>query len=181
MQPLVIDRAAWFVGLSLCLSVTIVIRAKTAEPIEMTFGIWTRVGRRKRALGGGAHCRHLANAIAPSMCGGDAACCRTTLSTCCGFVQARYRRASRAERASIHRARFAATARWASPENDARSTSMNVCRRLAATTAPAWMTSGNSSVSASTVCHFHFRFRFNSNVQFGKTLFTRRKVDASCL
>jgi len=29
--------------------------AKTAEPIEMPFGIWTRVGPRKHVLGGGAH------------------------------------------------------------------------------------------------------------------------------
>ena len=28
--------------------------AKTAEPIEMPFGIWTRVGQRNYALGGGS-------------------------------------------------------------------------------------------------------------------------------
>jgi len=49
-----------------------------AEPIEMPFGIWTRVGPRKRLLGMGAHWRHLANTIEPSMCGGDAACCQIT-------------------------------------------------------------------------------------------------------
>ena len=53
--------------------------AKTAEPIEMPFGIWTRVGPRKHLLGEGAHGRHLANTIEPSMCGGDAACCQITL------------------------------------------------------------------------------------------------------
>jgi len=43
-----------------------------AEPIEMPFGIWTRVGPRKHVLCGDAHWRHLANAIEPSMFGGDA-------------------------------------------------------------------------------------------------------------
>jgi len=47
--------------------------AKTAEPIEMPFGVWTRVGPRKHAIGGRAHRRYLANIIVPLMCGGDAA------------------------------------------------------------------------------------------------------------
>jgi len=46
---------------------------QTAEPIEMLFAIWTWVGLRKHALNGGAHWRHMANKIEPSMCGGDAA------------------------------------------------------------------------------------------------------------
>jgi len=54
---------------------------KTAELIEMPFGIWTRVGPRKHALGGGAHWRHVLNTISPSMCGGDAAFCQITLTT----------------------------------------------------------------------------------------------------
>ena len=33
-----------------CLSVTIVSPAKTAEPIEMSFCVWTGVGQRKRVL-----------------------------------------------------------------------------------------------------------------------------------
>jgi len=61
------------VCLSVCLSVTIVSCAKTAEPIAMVFLIWTRVGPRKHVLDGGAHWRHLANTIEPSMCGGSAA------------------------------------------------------------------------------------------------------------
>jgi len=40
MRPIVTDRIAWSVGLT----VTVVSRAKTAEPIEMPFAIWTRVG-----------------------------------------------------------------------------------------------------------------------------------------
>ena len=60
----------------------IVSPAKTAEPIEMPFGIWTLVGPRKHALGEGADWRHLANATEPSMCGGDAACCQITLTSC---------------------------------------------------------------------------------------------------
>ena len=34
------------------LSVVIVITVKPPEPIEMPFGIWTRVGPRKHVLGG---------------------------------------------------------------------------------------------------------------------------------
>ena len=47
--------------------------AKTAEPIEMSFAMSTRVGPRKHVLDGSAHWRHLANTTEPSMCGGDAA------------------------------------------------------------------------------------------------------------
>jgi len=69
MQPVVTDRVAW----SVCRSFTIVSPAKTAEPIEISFGIWTGVGPRKQVLDEGAHWRHLANTIEPSMCGSDAA------------------------------------------------------------------------------------------------------------
>ena len=44
------DRWAWSVGLS----VTVVSHAKTAESIEMPFGLWTRVGPRNHVLDGGA-------------------------------------------------------------------------------------------------------------------------------
>jgi len=47
--------------------------ARTAEPIEMPFGIWTRVGPKKHVLDGDAHWRHLANTSEPSVCGDDAA------------------------------------------------------------------------------------------------------------
>jgi len=56
--------------------------AKTAEPIEMLFGIWTRLGPRKHVLGEGAHWRNLTNTTEPSVCGGDAACYQITLTTC---------------------------------------------------------------------------------------------------
>jgi len=59
-------------------SVTFVSPAKTAEPIEMPFGIWTWVGPRKPVLGEGAHWRDLANTTEPSMCCGD----QITLTTC---------------------------------------------------------------------------------------------------
>jgi len=49
MRPIVTDRVAW----SVCLSVTLVSPAKMAEPIEMPFGLWTRVGSRNRVLDGG--------------------------------------------------------------------------------------------------------------------------------
>ena len=42
---------------------------KTAEPIEMPFGLWTPVGPRKHVSDGGAHWRHLANTIELSTCG----------------------------------------------------------------------------------------------------------------
>ena len=48
----------WSVGLSVCVClsvyvlVTTVIPAKTAEPIEVLFGIWTQVGQRSHVLGG---------------------------------------------------------------------------------------------------------------------------------
>jgi len=38
-------------GLSVGLSVTVVSPAKAAEPIEMPFGVWTRVGLRVHILG----------------------------------------------------------------------------------------------------------------------------------
>ena len=62
-------------GLSVVLSVSvrIVSPARTAEPIEMPFGMWTRVGRMKHVLDGGAHWRNLANTIQLSMCDGDSA------------------------------------------------------------------------------------------------------------
>jgi len=44
-----------------------------AEQIEMPFGMWTQVCRRKHVLDGGAHWRHLANTIEPSVCSGSAA------------------------------------------------------------------------------------------------------------
>ena len=68
MRPIVTDGVAR----SVWLSVTIVSSVKTAELIEMPFGVWTRLGQRKHVLYGGAYQRNLANAIEPSMCGGDA-------------------------------------------------------------------------------------------------------------
>jgi len=44
VRPIVTDRVAWSVGPSVSLSVTLVSPAKTAEPIEMPFGLsieWT--------------------------------------------------------------------------------------------------------------------------------------------
>ena len=48
MWPIVTDGVAW----SVCRSVTIVSPAKTAAPIEMLFGMWTRVDPRNRVLHG---------------------------------------------------------------------------------------------------------------------------------
>jgi len=76
MRPVITDRAAW----SVCLSVTVLSPAKTSEPIEMQFVIWTRGGPRKRVLDGGEHWRHLANTTEPSVFVGDAAFCQITLT-----------------------------------------------------------------------------------------------------
>jgi len=46
--------------------------AKMAESIEMPFGLWTLSGGPMEALHGGAHWRHLANTIEPSMFVGPA-------------------------------------------------------------------------------------------------------------
>ena len=73
MRPIVTDRVAWSVGLSdIGRSVTLVSPAKTAEPIEMPFGLRTPVGPGNHILDGvqnpdpmemgnfgekGAHCK----------------------------------------------------------------------------------------------------------------------------
>jgi len=46
MRPIATDGVAWSVGRS----VTTVSLAKTAEPIVMPFGTWTRAGRKNRVL-----------------------------------------------------------------------------------------------------------------------------------
>jgi len=48
MRPIVTDRVAW----SVCRSVTFVSPAKTAEVIEMPFGLWTRLGLRNHVFDG---------------------------------------------------------------------------------------------------------------------------------
>jgi len=64
-----------------------------AEPIDLPFGLWTQVGRRKHKLNhirhvapicshGRAHWRHVASTTEPSVCGGDAALRQITLTTC---------------------------------------------------------------------------------------------------
>ena len=53
MRPVLTDRVAWSVGLSVCRSVTLVSPAKTAAPIELPFGLRTWVGPGNHALDGG--------------------------------------------------------------------------------------------------------------------------------
>jgi len=48
MRPIVTGGVAWFI----CRSVRVVSSAKTAELIEMQFGVWTQVGPRKHLLDG---------------------------------------------------------------------------------------------------------------------------------
>jgi len=52
MWPVVTDRVAWTVGRSVCWSVTVVSPVETAEPIEMPYGLWARVGPRNYVLDG---------------------------------------------------------------------------------------------------------------------------------
>jgi len=82
MRPIDTHGVAWSVCQSVCLSVTVVSRAKPAKHIEMTFEMWNWVDQRKRVLDGSAHWRNLANTIEPFMRGGDAALCQITLITC---------------------------------------------------------------------------------------------------
>jgi len=53
MRPILTNRVAWSVGLSVCRSVTLVSPAKTAEPIAMPSGLRTRVGPGNHVLDGG--------------------------------------------------------------------------------------------------------------------------------
>jgi len=66
---------------------------KMTQPIDLPFGLWTRVGRRKHKFNRihqvaplcpptRAHWRNLANTIEPSVCGGHAALYQSTLTTC---------------------------------------------------------------------------------------------------
>ena len=50
MRPVVTDRVAWSAGRSVGLSVTIVSPTKTAEPIEVPFGVWTRLGQKEPCI-----------------------------------------------------------------------------------------------------------------------------------
>jgi len=60
MQRIVTDGVVWSVGrsvyqsvsLQVCWSVMIVSPGKTAEPIKIPFGLWTRVGPRNLVLDG---------------------------------------------------------------------------------------------------------------------------------
>jgi len=68
---------------SVFLSVTIVSPAKTAEPIKTVIWDVDLGGPKEPCIKWGAHWRHLANMTEPSVCGGDAALCQITLTTCC--------------------------------------------------------------------------------------------------
>jgi len=67
--------------------------AKTAEPVDLPFVLWIRVGRKKHKFNricqvapmcphAMAHWRCIANATEPSVCGGNAALCQNALTTC---------------------------------------------------------------------------------------------------
>ena len=50
-RPHRMHRCAFLDRLSVCVLDTAVSRTKTAEPVEMPFQLWTRVGPRNRVLG----------------------------------------------------------------------------------------------------------------------------------
>jgi len=52
MRGVVTDGVTWFVGQSVCMSVTIVSRANMTEPIELVYGMWTQVGPSNHVLDG---------------------------------------------------------------------------------------------------------------------------------
>jgi len=58
--------------------------ANTAKPIDLPFGLWTRVA--SMCPRGRAHWRHRANTIEPSVCCGDAVC-QITLTACYHYYQ----------------------------------------------------------------------------------------------
>jgi len=53
-----------------------------AEPIEMPFGLWTKVDPRNHLLGGVHTGACLTNTTESSMCGGDVDLCQITLTPC---------------------------------------------------------------------------------------------------
>jgi len=66
-----------------------VICAKMAEPIDLSFGLWTWMGLRMHKFNHirqvapmiphvRARCRYLSNTVEPSACGSDAALCQIT-------------------------------------------------------------------------------------------------------
>jgi len=52
MRPIATDGAAWSIGRSVCLSVTTMSPAETAEPIEIPFGMWTWVNPKNHVVDG---------------------------------------------------------------------------------------------------------------------------------
>jgi len=52
MRPILTDRVAWSVGLSVCRSVALVSPAKTAAPLELRFGLRNWVGLGNHVLDG---------------------------------------------------------------------------------------------------------------------------------
>jgi len=59
---------------------------KTVEPIDLPFGLWTRLGQRKHKFNALVRWRrNVAITTEPSVCCGDAALCQITLTTCCYY------------------------------------------------------------------------------------------------
>jgi len=75
-------RPISMVCLSACRSVTVVSPAKTAEPIDMSFGLWTWVGPKTIRNRRGAHWRHRAKKINRPRAAAMRPFCQITLNTC---------------------------------------------------------------------------------------------------
>jgi len=80
--------------------------AKTAEPIDFLFGLWTWLDQRKHGFNHirqmapvcpdeRSHWCHLVNMIKPSISGGDAALCQITLTTCYYYYYLKSKNASK--------------------------------------------------------------------------------------
>ena len=76
MRPIVTNLVAWSVGLSVTVAVQKRLNLSRCR-LDCGFG-WVE----ESMCYMGAHWRHLANTIEPSLCGYDAALCRITLTTC---------------------------------------------------------------------------------------------------
>ena len=103
MRPILTGRVAWSVGLSVCLSVFGCMTASDTQfdsrdgfsKSSYTMKTQPRLSVKESSpwqpflafYTWGAHWRHLKITTEPSMCGGDAALCQITLSTCYVYDQ----------------------------------------------------------------------------------------------
>jgi len=90
MWPIVTNGVAWSLCLSVGLSVIIVSPVKTAELIEMPFGMWTRVGPRKHVLDGVHIVSTWLIRLGRPRVAAMRPFCKITLTMCSGFLSLRH-------------------------------------------------------------------------------------------